>query len=601
MDHQLLQILAIGFVLALTFGFITQKLGLSSVVGYLIAGFLIGPATPGFVADYSLAFQLSEAGVILLMFGVGLHFNTKDLMAVKGIAIPGAIVQSVAATVCGTAAGMLLGLDFMSGLILGFGLSVASTVVLLRVLTDNNAVTTVHGHAAVGWLVVEDIFTVVLLVILPSLSGIMAAGGFSSASGSIQIMKEVAIALARVAVLWVLVMEVGGRFVPWILSKVAKTRSQELFTLTVLVMAFATAVGAAVIFQASLALGAFLGGMVVGKTKVSHQAGADLLPLRDAFAVLFFLAVGMLFDPKFIIQYPVLILAALAIVLFIKPLTAMFVVTILGYSQRTALTVAAGLSQVGEFSFILAQEAKRLELAGDIVYNTIVICAIVSITLNPTLFGKIPQMENFLKAREKLWNFLNYISEKRGKRSNRNQELAKNLLPTEEYLSEKLAIIVGYGPTGRRVADTLREQNVNYVIVDMNVDTINSLSSEGQNAVYGDSAKKEILEAAGIHGADYLIITVPMLSTTSETASLALRLNPETRVFARSRFLSGEAHLKQIGVSGIAFEEEEVAKSLSALILDDLESQSLLAASSLMASEDSQEDEKQEDKPKSVE
>ncbi|MDR2427284.1 MAG: cation:proton antiporter [Endomicrobium sp.] len=585
MDQQLLQILAIGFVLALVFGFITQKIGLSSVVGYLIAGFLIGPVTPGFVADYSLAFQLSEAGVILLMFGVGLHFNTKDLMAVKNVAIPGAIAQSTAATICGTAIGMFFGLDLISALIMGFGLAVASTVVLLRVLSDNNMISTVHGHVAVGWLVVEDIFTVLILVILPSLSSIVAAGGFSSTTGSIQIIKEIVVALLRIVVLWVLTMSVGGRFVPWILSKVAKTRSQELFTLTVLVMAFATAVGAAVIFQVSLALGAFLGGMVVGKSKVSYQAGADLLPLRDAFAVLFFLAVGMLFDPKFIIEYPFIILAALLIVLIIKPLTAVIVVTILGYSPRTALTVAAGLSQIGEFSFILAQEAKRLELAVDIVYNTIVICAIVSISMNPSIFKNIPQVESFLKSKEKLWKFLNYIANKRGERLSKNQELAKNLLPTEEYLAEKMAIIVGYGPTGRRVAQALKEHSINYVVIDMNVDTINSLSAEGQNAVYGDSSKKGILEAAGIHCADYLIITVPSVNITSETASLASRLNPETRLFVRTRFLSSKAHFKQIGVSGIAFEEEEVAKSLTSLILDDLEQQSLLSAAMEIASQ----------------
>lgn len=490
MDHQLLQIMAIGFALALFFGFITQKLGLSSIVGYLLAGFLIGPATPGFVADYSLAFQLSEAGVILLMFGVGLHFNTKDLMAVKGVAIPGAIVQSTAATICGMLTGKLLGLEFMPSLILGFGLAVASTVMLLRVLEDNNMVSTVHGHVAVGWLVVEDIFTVLILVILPSLASIMAVGGFSSPEGSLEIVKAIAIAGLRIALLWILIMEVGGRFVPWALSKVAKTRSQELFTLTVLVMAFATAVLAATLFQASLALGAFLGGMVVGKSRLSHQAGADLLPLRDAFSVLFFIAVGMLFDPRFLLDYPLLIIAALIIVLVVKPITALGVVTVLGYSPKTALTVAAGLSQVGEFSFILAQEAKRLELAGDVIYNTIVVCAIISITLNPSAFRKIPKMENFLKSKKKLWKMLNYIAEQKGKHSNKSRELAKNLLPKAEYLAEIFAIVVGYGPTGRKIIKTLKEQGIKCVVIDMNIDTINSLSEEGQSAVFGDSSKK---------------------------------------------------------------------------------------------------------------
>jgi len=582
-DYQLLYILAIGFAFALTFGFITQKFGLSSIVGYLLAGFLIGPHTPFFQADYNLAFQLSEAGVILLMFGVGLHFKIDDLIAVKGVAIPGAIAQSAVATALGTYIGTLLGLDLKSSLILGMSLSVASTVVLLRVLSDNDSMHTVHGHVAVGWLIVEDVFTILILVILPILSGLLNHIGSASAGSNVKMAEAIVFAILKICILWVLVMEVGGRLVPWTLSKVAKTRSQELFTLTVLVIAFATAVLAAVVFQASFALGAFLGGMVVGKSKVSNQAGADILPLRDAFAVLFFLAVGMLFNPRFVIEYPVLIVACLAIVFLIKPLTAMVVVTVLGYSTRTALTVAAGLAQVGEFSFILAQEAKRLNLAGDTVYNVIVICAIISITLNPTIFRKIPVYENALKSNKKLWKFLTAVADKRGKKRNKNQQLAKNLLPTEEYLAKKTAIIVGYGPTGRKITETLMQHDVHPIIVEMNIDTVNSLSSQGFFTVYGDSAKKTILEAAGISSADYVIITVPSLSVASATASLAAALNPKARIFVRARFQHSKEHFKQIGVSGIAVEEEEVAKSLTSLLLDDLEEQSLLATAAEIA------------------
>ncbi|MCL2485051.1 MAG: cation:proton antiporter [Endomicrobia bacterium] len=585
-EYHLLEILAIGFALALVFGYITQRLGLSSIVGYLLAGFLIGPASPGFVADYSLAFQLSEVGVILLMFGIGLHFKLDDLMAVKGIAIPGAIVQSAAATVCGTFLGLSLGLDLKSGIILGMCLSVASTVVLVRVLTDNHAVNTVHGHAAVGWLVVEDIFTVLLLVTLPLLPAIIEAGThITDIANDWRIIKTIAIALFRVGALWVLVMVVGGRLVPWLLSKIAKTRSPELFTLTVLVIAFITAAVAAYVFQASFALGAFLGGMVVGKSKVSHQAGADILPLKDAFSVLFFLSVGMIFDPRFVTQNPTLIIACLIVVLIVKPLTAIFTVTILGYSQRTALTVAAGLAQVGEFSFILAQEAKRLNLVQDVVYNVIVVCAIISITLNPTLFGKVNAFENYLKTKKKLWKFMNHIADKRGKKRNKSQDLAKNLLPAKEYLKEKTAIVVGYGPTGKKVARALSEHNITPIILEMNVDTVNTLTSQGHFAIYGDSTKKTILEAAGIEHADYLIITVPSLSVTTETAAVAASLNPKTRILVRARFLYNKEHLKQIGVTAIAVEEEEIAKSLTALLLEDLEKQSLLAAASEMAAQ----------------
>jgi CPA2 family monovalent cation:H+ antiporter-2 len=365
-----------------------------------------------------------------------LHFDIQDLLSVKGVAIPGAIAQSFIAAALGTFAGLQLGLNLQSSLILGLGLAVASTVVLIRVLTDNETLSTVHGHVAVGWLVVEDIFTVLVLVLLPSLASILSSSGNIQSGGAqtIEIIKAVGIALIRLGALWVIVMGIGGKLVPWILSKVAKTRSQELFTVTVLVLAFSIAVGAALIFQASLALGAFLGGMVVGRTKLSHQAGADMLPLRDTFAVLFFLSVGMLLDPKFLIQYPYLILACLAIVFIAKPFTALLVVTLLGYSTRTALTVAAGLSQVGEFSFILAQEAKRLGLAGDTVYNAMVICAIVSITLNPSLFRQVPRIERFLRKKEKIWKILNYISDKKGNLG--NQKLIESVEGLQYQLSQ---------------------------------------------------------------------------------------------------------------------------------------------------------------------
>ncbi|MDR2437511.1 MAG: cation:proton antiporter [Endomicrobium sp.] len=585
-EYNLLEIMAIGFGLALTFGFITQKLGLSSIVGYLLAGFFIGPSSPGFTADPALAFQLSEAGVILLMFGVGLHFKLDDLIAVKGVAIPGAIIQSTIATIFTTFLGLKLGLNLQSALILGFGLAVASTVVLLRVLEDNETVSTVHGHVAVGWLVVEDILTVLILVVLPSLSTILSNS--NTASGSFGLLKIVGIALLRITILWIIVMKGGGKIVPWILSKVVKTRSRELFTLAVLVIAFATAVLAAFVFQASFALGAFLGGMVVGKSKLSHQAGADTLPLRDAFAVLFFLAVGMLFDVKFLIEYPILICVCLTIVLFIKPLTALITVSLLGYSPKTALTVAAGLAQVGEFSFILAQEAKRLNLAGTEVYNAIVVCSIISITVNPYIFAKVPTIENFLRKKKILWNLLNFKVKKNGDQNNKNSQFIQTILHAQNFPDQKNAIVVGYGPTGQQVVKALKEQNVEPLIVDINIDTINTLTTQGLSTVYGDSSQKEILVAAGIKTADYLIITIPSLTLTLETATLAASLNSKTRIFARARFLDSKEILKQAGISQIAFEEAEVAKALTSLLLDDLENQNLLNATSEMASQSTQ-------------
>jgi CPA2 family monovalent cation:H+ antiporter-2 len=291
----------------------------------------------------------------------------------------------------------------------------------------------------------------------------------------------------------------------------------------------------------------------------------------------------MLFDFKFIVEYPLLICVCLVIVLLVKPLITVFTVSCLGYSVKTALTVASGLAQVGEFSFILAQEAKRLNLAGDIVYNTIIVCSIISITLNPSLFKKVPAIEKFLHSRKKLWKILNFVVDRRRDKGSKIKEIAKNLLSIEEYPVQKTAIIVGYGPTGKKVVNALIEHNVKPIVVEINIDTVNSLSSQGQIVIYGDSTKKNILLAAGIRNADYLIITVPSLQVTLETASLASALNPEARILARARFLDSKETLKQTGISGMVFEEEEVSNALTSLLLDDLEKQSLLAAVSELA------------------
>ncbi|MDR1784696.1 MAG: cation:proton antiporter [Endomicrobium sp.] len=584
-EYQLLEIIAIGFTFALIFGFITQKLGLSSIIGYLIAGFFIGPFSPlpmSFAENSDLALQLSETGIILLMFGVGLHFKMDNLIAVKDVAIPGAIIQTTITTICGTLAGTALGLDLISGLILGLGLAVASTVVLSKILNDNNIFNTIQGYASVGWLVVEDILTVFILVILPNLPEILS----NSSSAAAGIFKPIGITLFRITILSLLIMKFGGRLVPWFLSKIAKTRSQELFTLTVLVIAFATAVLAAFVLKTSLALGAFLGGMIVGKSKVSHQAGADILPLKDTFGILFFLAVGMLLNIKFALENIVLICTCLAIILFIKPLAAIFTVSILGYSARTALTIAMGLSQIGEFSLILAQEARRLGFSkgNDIVYNVIVICSIVSIALNPPVFKKIPKIEKFLQSKKKLWNILNFVADRKG---NQSKTIVKNLLPTKEYLSQKTAIVVGYGPTGKKVTQTLKNNNINQIIIETNIDTVNFISSQKQAVIYGNSAKRDILLAAGIKSADYLIITVPNLNATLETVSTASALNSKTRILVRARFLDSMDSLKQAGASGIAFEEEEVSNALTSLLLDDLEKQSLLTITSEIVSQSS--------------
>ncbi len=567
-DYGLLEILAAGFSLALIFGYLALRLHLSPIVGYLLAGFLVGPQSPGFVADMHLAAQLSEAGVILLMFGVGLHFNLSDLLAVRGVAVPGAVLQSAAATAAGAWAATALGLPLPAAIMLGLGLAVASTVVLLRVLGDNNMVDTVHGHVSIGWLVVEDLFTVLILVLLPSAAGLMINAGGAAVSAEVwPLVKALGGAVLRLVALWVTVLVVGGRVVPWLLTHIVRSRSQELFTLTVLVAAFATAVGAAVFFQASMALGAFLGGMVIGKTKLSHQAGADLLPLRDAFAVLFFLSVGMLFNPAFLLENPLLIAAGLGVVLLVKPLVAMLVVTVLGYSVHTALTVAMGLAQVGEFSFILAQQAQYLKIVPESVYNVLVACALVSITLNPGLFRTIPRIESALKKREKLWRFLNARADARALKGNSAHSGGHGNGPAPGV---PIAVVVGYGPPGKSVARALSDRGLTPVVVDLNVDTVNRLTGKGKWAVFGDSSKRDILLAAGIERAGYCIITVPAVEDVAAASAMARALNPDIRILVRARFLEENKLLRKAGVTGIAFEEEEVAKSLTEMVLDDV-------------------------------
>lgn len=564
-EYHLLEILAIGFAFALLFGYLAIRLGLSPIVGYLLAGFLVGPHSPGFVADMNLAMQLSEAGVILLMFGVGLHFNLKDLMAVKGVAIPGAVVQIAGATACGLLAASFFGFDIWSGLILGFALAVASTVVLLRVLMDNDIVQTVHGHVAIGWLIVEDLFTVLLLVLLPILAANMQA---TESIALWDILKGLGLAVLRLGALWVIVLVVGGKVVPWLLAHVVRTRSQELFTLTVLVAAFATAVGAAVLFHASMALGAFLGGMVVGKTKISHQAGADVLPLRDAFAVLFFLSVGMLFEPAFLLREPWLVLTCLVIILVVKPLTTIITVSLIGYPVRTALTVAAGLSQIGEFSFILAQAANGLGLIPADIYSALVVCSLVSISLNPGLFKQLPALERLLAKNKKLWALLTVRSERKFlKTSQQLGQASSELLEDIAKIKGEIAIVVGYGPTGRSVAQALFDKGITPVVVDMNVDTVTGLAKEGKKAVFGNATKESILRAAGVEKAAYLIITLPSIADTAATATCARAINSSMRIIARARFLEDGKLLNRAGVTEVVFEEKAIAKDLTELLL----------------------------------
>jgi CPA2 family monovalent cation:H+ antiporter-2 len=550
-DLPLIKLLAAAFAASWVLGIITQKLRLSPIVGYLLAGIAIGPHTPGIVGDAHIAHQLAEVGVILLMFGVGLHFHLKDLLAVRNVAVPGAIVQSLAATILSVLVAVAFGWSVKSGLVLGMAMSVASTVVLLRVLMDNKQLDTPQGHVAVGWLIVEDVFTVVVLVLIPALAG-----------GGRGIGMALVIALLKLGALCAIMLLGGSKLIPWVMVKVARLRSRELFTLTVLVMSIAVAAAASYVFGASMALGAFLAGMVVGQSAVSSQAGADLLPLRDAFSVLFFASVGMLFEPMFFVHQPLLTLAGLAIVMVGKPLAALTIVAILGYPLKTALTVAIALAQMGEFSFILSEVGRQHGLMNDTAHNLLVACALVSITLNPVLFRLIGPIESALQRRPKLWKLLNRRSQKREMVMNQAAETAL------EKSSRPKAVILGYGPVGRAVDSILRQSELETVIIDLNMDTIQSLTKSGRAAIFGDAYNVEVM-ATALAGATHLIIALPHSANRNPLIASAKLINPHVKVFVRGRYVAEQDELKRIGADAAVYEETEVAVALSRLVLAD--------------------------------
>jgi len=557
-DFEILSTLSVSLFAALLLGFITQRLGLSAILGYLLAGVVVGPKTPGFNADPETAAQFAEIGVILLMFGVGLHFRLKDLWAVRRVAVPGAIGQILVATTLGMLATVGFGWDWGGGLVVGIAISVASTVVLIRVLTDNQELQTNAGHIAVGWLIVEDIFTVLVLVILPAVAALVKG----SSESLTDTLLPFGLAILKIAFLAFAVLWGGQRLIPHILVRVAQTRNRELFTLATLAVALTIATGSSVFFGVSMALGAFLAGMVVGQSEVGHQAAADALPMRDAFAVLFFVSVGMLFSPMAIVNNPLLFLALLAVILVAKPLTAMVIVWVLGYSPRAALIIAIALAQIGEFSFILADLAAHEGLVSAEGQSLLVACAIVSLALNPLLFRGISPVERWLRRRPRLWKLVSSRSEARARKG--QVDLAP--LPSTDQ-AERQAIIVGYGPVGETAASILKAFGVKPVIVDTNVDRIAQLRAAGEAAVYGDGANRGILEAAGIASVKYLLVTVPDVEARTVIVLVARELNPDLKVFVRARYLGERAWLEEIGVTEVCYEEAEAAIGLASLLL----------------------------------
>lgn len=535
-------ILTIGFAFASILGYITQRLKISPILGYLLAGFLIGPYSPGYVADTSIAEQLAEIGVILMMFGVGLHLKWEDMVRVKNIAIPGAIGQTLVAAILGTILVHFFGWSWISGIVVGLSVGVASTVVLIRLLIDNNLIHTNQGKIAVGWLIVEDILTVVALILLPTFTIAHDNTSFMQSFGTTLLTL-----LFKFVLLAGLMFTIGNKVVKYLLLKVARTRSHELFTLTILALIFVIATGSALFFGTSLALGAFIAGMVIGQTHMRYQASANALPMQDAFVVIFFLTVGMLFNPVAIFQYPGLFFGILAIILLAKPITAFLIVWIAKYPMKTALTIAVSLSQIGEFSFILSEEAMKLDILPDEGFDVIVACALLSISLNPLLFKCIDPFMKFLFK----YKFVEDVYQK--------QKIAKTDLPE--------AIIVGYGPVGKGIAETLISLGFSPLIIDNNVDTIGDLLKDNRLAVYGDAVTPEILKTAHITEAKILIVTIPDILPAVSIITAAEHLNPQIKTFVRIRFTQDKAFLKTTKAKIICCEDESL-KAINQEIMD---------------------------------
>ena len=553
--YDLILTLTGGLSAALLFGYLTHRIGLSPIVGYLMAGLVVGPYTPGFVADAGLAEQLAEVGVILLMFGVGLQFHIDELLAVRRVALPGAVAASGVATMLGTFLARTFGWDWPGALVFGMALGVASTVVLIRVLSDHNDLHTPAGHVAVGWLVVEDLLTVIALVVLPAVFGPASGGSVWLALGFTAL---------KIAGLIALTVYGGTRIIPKFLDYIARTRSRELFTLSVLVIALSIAVGSAWAFSVSMALGAFLAGMVVGQSEYSLRATSDALPMRDAFAVLFFVSVGMVLDPLAVFDNPVLLLGALAVVLVAKPLTAFVVAWAMRYPLGVALPVAVALSQIGEFSFILSEVGRELGILSPVATNTLVAVSIIAIVVNPLLYRTTGPLQKWLAAHH------------RGllKRLQRPPKAAPDLdtapHPARTAGHRYRAVIVGYGPTGRTVARLLRENGIQPTIVDLNIEAVRELRAEGLDAVYGDATRPDTLEGAGAATAGSLILTSAGMAHSEEVIRTARKLNPGIRILARAVYLRDLKGLHGAGADTVYAGEGEVALAFIEDILDRL-------------------------------
>ncbi len=551
----LISTIAAGLGLALIFGFLAARMKLPSLVGYLLAGVLIGPFTPGFVADAEIASQLAEIGVMLLMFGVGLHFSLGDLLAVRKIAVPGAVVQMTVATVLGMGLAHWWGWNLGGALVFGLALSVASTVVLLRALETRGVLDSANGRIAVGWLVVEDLAMVLVLVLLPPVGGWLAGKGGADVDS---LWKILGITLLQVGGFVVLMLVVGRRFFPWVLWQVQRTGSRELFTLCVVAAAVGIAFGATALFGVSFALGAFFAGMVMRESEFSHRAAEESLPLRDAFAVLFFVSVGMLFDPWVVVERPLQVIAVVGIIVVGKSLAAAALVLAFRYPLNTALTVSASLAQIGEFSFILVAMGASLGLLPPEGQSLVLAGALISIALNQLVFKAVEPLQRWILAKSALARKLEA----------RDDPTAELPASTEEKYLSRQVVLVGYGRVGRRIADALRAQHLPFVVVEQNREVVERLRTKGLVAVSGDAAEPVVLVQAHIANARMLVIATPDTLNVRQMINTARTLNPEIEIVVRTHNEAEAKLLESENAGKIFLGEEELAQSMMRYVLE---------------------------------
>ncbi|MEO8001495.1 MAG: YbaL family putative K(+) efflux transporter [Arenimonas sp.] len=545
----LIALISLGVVLAFIAGYIAQHLRLSPLVGYLLAGMLIGPFTPGFIADQGLANQLAEIGVILLMFGVGLHFSLEDLLEVRKTAIPGALAGIAAATLLGWLLAWSVGWSPTQGFVFGLALSAASTVVLLRSLEEHRLLSTSRGKLAIGWVIVEDLVMVLALVFLPAL-----AHATGSSDGSLDInvlLVSLAKTLGKLTIFAALMLLVGRRAIPWLLERVAGSGSRELFTLSILAIALGVAFGSAQLFGVSFALGAFFAGMLLNESELSHKAAADTLPMRDAFAVLFFVSVGILFNPSILIEHPLMVLGTFLIITAGKPIVAMLVVHLLGHPKAASLTIGASLAQIGEFSFILASLGVSMKLLPEQGRDLILAGALLSIVINPMVFAALGRW----KIRSKGVVLTTTAS---------LEPLLGPILPSRDH-----TIIIGYGRVGSHLAHLLQERGVALVVVDASGDLVEQAHAKGIAAIRGNAANAKLLKDLSVETATHALVAIPNEFEAGEIIARLRTANPKISILARAHSDSAARHFFDHGADGAVLAERELAHSMAEMVLND--------------------------------